>query len=120
MFLMFSASAAAVVFVNLARDFCPILRVSASIMDGRGHDGPVRCRIAPPPVGDQLPGLASLTFQQLTEEAFRCTPIATRLDKDVHHIAVLIDSMPEIVLLTLDGYEELIQATYHPGDLVAA
>jgi hypothetical protein len=43
------------------------------------------------------------------EEAFGGTPIATRLDEDVHHVAVLIDGAPEIVLLTLNGYEELIQ-----------
>jgi hypothetical protein len=71
----------------------------------------VRCCLASQLVGDHPPRLASLTLQQVTEDAFSRTPIATRLDKDVNYIAVLIDSTPEIVsvLLTLDGYEELIQ-----------
>ena len=60
----------------------------------------VRCAAAAPQlVGDQPSGLASLAFQQLTEETFSGTPIATRLDEDVNHVAVLVDSTPEIVSL---------------------
>ena len=69
----------------------------------------MRCCIAPQLVGDQPPGLASLTFQQLTEEVFGRTPIAARLEQDVDHVAVLVDSTPEIVLLTPDAHEEFIQ-----------
>ncbi len=106
---------------RLVRDFCPIVRVSAGVMDNGRHDRSLRGGIAPQLVGDQSSGLASLAFQQLTEETFSGTPIATRLDEDVNHVAVLVDSTPEIVLLALDGYEESHpSATYHPGDLVAA
>ena len=69
----------------------------------------MRCRIAPQLVGDQPPGLVSLTFQQLSEEAFSRTPIAARLDEDVDHVAVLVNRTPEIVLLTPDVHEEFIQ-----------
>ncbi len=94
---------------RLVRDFCPIVRVSAGLMDNGRHDRSLRGGIAPQLVGDQPSGLASLAFQQLTEETFSGTPITTRLDEDVNHVAVLVDSTPEIVLLALDGYEELIQ-----------
>ena len=69
----------------------------------------MRCTVASQLVGDQPPGLVSLTFQQLSEEAFSRTPIAARLDEDVDHVAVLVNRTPEIVLLTPDVHEEFIQ-----------
>ena len=69
----------------------------------------MRCRIAPQLVGDHPPGHAALTFQQLTEETFSCTPIATQLDEDVDHITVLVNGAPEIVSLTPNVHEEFIQ-----------
>ena len=67
------------------------------------------CGIAPQLVGDEPPGLASLAFQQFAEEASGSTPIATRLDENVDHVAVLVDSTPEIVSLAPNVHEELIQ-----------
>ncbi len=69
----------------------------------------MRCTVASQLVGDQPPGLASLTFQQLAEEAFSRTPIAARLEQDVDHVAVLIDRTPEILPLPLDCHEEFVQ-----------
>ncbi len=54
-------------------------------------------------VGHQTPGLASLTFQESTEEAFGGPLIATWLDQDVNYIPVLIDSSTEIMPLLLNG-----------------
>ncbi len=69
----------------------------------------MRCTVASQLVGDQPPGLASLTFQQLAEEAFSRTPIAARLEQDVDHVAVLIDRTPEILPPPLDGQEGYCQ-----------
>ena len=55
---------------RLVGDFRPIVCVLAGVVDDGGHDRPVRYGVAPQSVGDHPPGLASLTFQQLTEEAF--------------------------------------------------
>ncbi len=88
-----------------------IVLVSAGVVDDRRHDRPLRCSVAPQFVGDQPSGLASLTFQQLSEEAFSRTPIAARLDEDVDRVAVLIDRTPEIVSLALDGHEEFVQVS---------
>ncbi len=90
-------------------DFGPIVGVASGVVDDGGHDRPLRCSVAPQSVGDQPPGLASLTFQQFAEEAYSRTPIATPLDKDVDHVAVLVDRTPEIVSLALDGHEEFVQ-----------
>jgi hypothetical protein len=50
---------------RLVGDSRPIVRVSAGVVDDGRHDRPVRGGIAPQLVGDQPPGLISLTFQQL-------------------------------------------------------
>jgi hypothetical protein len=86
-----------------------IVLVSAGVVDDGRHDRSLRRGITPQLVRDQPPRPASLTLQQLTEEAFSRTPIATRLDEDVDHVAILVNSTPEIVLLTPDVYEEFIQ-----------
>ncbi len=78
-------------------------------MEHRGHHPAARRSVAPELVGDQPPGLAALCLQQPVEEALCGPAIATWLDEDVDHIAVLVDGTPEIVPLTPDGDEELVQ-----------
>ena len=60
-------------------------------------------------VRHQPGGLSSLSFQQLTKEAFGSTPIPTSLHEDVNHVPVLIDGTSEIVSLPLDGHEGFVQ-----------
>jgi hypothetical protein len=86
-----------------------IVPVSAGVVDDGRHDRSLRRGITPQLVRDQPPRRASLTLQQLTKEAFSRTPIATRLDEDVDHVAVLVDSTPEIVLLAPNVDEQFIQ-----------
>jgi hypothetical protein len=69
----------------------------------------VCCPIAPQLVGHQPPRFASLTLPELAKEPLDRTPIATRLHENVDDIAVLIDGPPEILPLTLDRHEELVQ-----------
>ena len=78
-------------------------------MDDGRHHRPVRRTIASQLVRHKPPGRATLTLQQLTEEAFGCPPITTRLDKDVDHVPILISGTPEILTPTLDGDEQLVQ-----------
>ncbi len=78
-------------------------------MDDGRHDAPVSCGITPQLVGDQPPGRATLTLQQLTKEAFSSTSVATRLDEDIDHVPILINGTPEILSSTLDGDEDLVQ-----------
>ena len=63
----------------------------------------MRCAVAPQLIGYQPPRFASLAFQQPTKEAFRCTLIATGLDKNINYISVLVNRAPEILSLALDG-----------------
>ena len=94
---------------RLVGDFRPIVFVLlGAVNDGR-HDTPVSCGITPQLVGDQPPGRAALSLQQLPKEALRRTLITTRLDEDIDHITILINCTPEILPLTLDSDEHLIQ-----------
>ena len=69
----------------------------------------MRSPVASQLVGDQPPGLTPLTLQQLADKAFGSPAVATRLDEDVDDVAILIDGTPEIVPLSLDGDEDLVQ-----------
>ena len=94
---------------RLMRDFGPVVRIPARVMAHRRHDVPPCRTVAPELVGDQPPGFATLTLEQLSKEALCGAPITTRLDEDVDHIAVLVDGTPEILTLALDADEELVQ-----------
>ncbi len=50
-----------------------------------------------------------MAFQQLAKKAFGSPAVSTRLDEDVDDVAILIDSTPEIMPLSLDGDEDLVQ-----------
>jgi hypothetical protein len=53
--------------------------------------------------------LGSLSFQQLPEEAFRRVAISPRLHEDVEDVAIVIDRAPQILLVPLNGDEQLVQ-----------
>jgi hypothetical protein len=66
-------------------------------------------------VGDEDARHILQTLQQPLEEALRRPGIAAALHQDIKHHAVLIDSAPEIVQLTLDPDEDLIQMPFISG-----
>ena len=94
---------------GLVGDFGAIVLVSVrAIGDGR-HDRSVRSPVAAQLVGDQAHGLTLLALQQLAEKACGRPAVATRLDKDIEDVAILIDGTPEIAPLSLDGDKDLVQ-----------
>ena len=64
--------------------------------------------IAPQLVGDQLPGWLSLMLQHLTKESRSGSTISTLANQNIDHVSILIDSSPQIEVLTSDFDEELI------------
>ena len=88
---------------GLLSEFRPVVRIVAVVVHDTGPNSAVCGGIAPQFVGYYLPGFASLTLQESTEEPFGGPLIATWLDQDVNHISVLIDSPPEIMPLPLNG-----------------
>ena len=107
----------------LMGDLGPIVGVAAGVVNNGRHYSSMRCPITPQLVGHQPPRFASLALQELAKEPLGCTPIATRLHENVEDVAVLINSVPEILSLTLDRDQELIQvpgvaqATFSPLEL---
>ena len=60
-------------------------------------------------VGDETTRFLSLAPQESPKESPRRSPVSTRLDKNVDHVAVLIHRAPEILALTVDRHEHLVQ-----------
>ena len=89
-------------------DFGPIVFVLACSMDHRREDVPMCSGITPQLVGDQLPGCLSLLFQDLTKEALSGPAISPLGDQNIDHVSILIDSPPQIEVLSSDFEEEFI------------
>ena len=68
----------------------------------------MRHAIATQLIGHYLPRFASMTSQQAPEETFSRSPIPLGLQIDINHFAILINSSPQIVLLTVDPYEDFV------------
>ena len=94
---------------RLVGDFRPIVLVKLGTVDDRRHDRPVRHAVASQLVGDQPPGRATLTLQQLTEEAFGGAGVSPSMNQDIKHITVLINGTPEILSSTLDRDEDFVE-----------
>ena len=60
-------------------------------------------------VGDETTRCLSLALEQPPKESPCRTPIPTRLDKNIDHVAVLIHPAPEILPLTVDRHKDLVQ-----------
>ena len=60
-------------------------------------------------VGDEPEGFVSLALQESAKEALRRMLVPTGLDENVDHVAVLIDRTPQIMSLSTDRDEQLIE-----------
>ena len=94
---------------GLMRDFGAIVRVSRRVMGGPGHEVPMCDTVAAQLVGHEPHGFLSLTVQQSAEESPRCTPVPTAVYEEVDQVVVLILRAPQILALTVDRHEDLIQ-----------
>ena len=64
--------------------------------------------VAPQLVRHDLPGLAAMSPHKPPEESLRCRAISSSLQIDVDHFSILIHSPPQILLLTIDLHEDLV------------
>jgi hypothetical protein len=97
---------------RLMRDFSPIVSVGFGVVHDGRHDSAPRCLIGPQLVGDQPAAFPFLTFQELAKESFGCTLITTGLHENINHVAILVDSSPQILPLTLDRHEQFVQVPH--------
>jgi hypothetical protein len=78
-------------------------------MPNLGQQIAMRRTIAPQAIGDDPPRLVLEARQQTLEEASGGRGIAPILDQDVEYDAVLIDCAPEILQISVDLQEHLIE-----------
>ena len=89
--------------------FGAIVRVAGRVVSDRRHDVVMSDTVAGELVGDETTRRLSLAPQQSPKESACRSPVSTRLDENVDQVAVLIHRAPEILALTVDRHEHLVQ-----------
>ena len=64
--------------------------------------------IAPQFVGHNFPGFTAMISEQTLEEPLSSSAIASGLQIHIHHLTVLVNSSPQVTLLTVDPHEDFI------------
>ena len=78
-------------------------------MGDQGHDVPMADTVAAQLVGHQTHGLLALPLQESPKESPRRTPVPAGLDEEVDEVPVLVHGAPEILALTVDRDENVVQ-----------
>jgi hypothetical protein len=74
-----------------------------------GEEVPLRRAVAFQLVGDEHPWRVRQTFEQLPEELFGRMLVPPTLHQDIEDVPLLIDRLPEIVLLAVNREKDFIQ-----------
>ena len=90
------------------RLLCPIIRVPSCAMDSIRHQLTMCHTVASQLVRHDLSWLATITPYKLFKEALCGCSISASLQINSYHFSILINSGPQIFLLTIDLYENLI------------
>ena len=86
----------------------PIILILLSAVYHIRHQFSMRHTIAAQLVRHNLPGFSTMTLQKTLEKPLRCGTITLSLQIDIHHLTILIDSPPQIMLLTVDLDEDFV------------
>ena len=79
---------------RLMGDFGTVVFVSSGSVSISRHDSAMGGLIAAELTGDESPWLRALAVQQLPEEAFGYTPVATGLEENIDHVVGLVNASP--------------------------
>src|SRR4051812_28741699 len=91
------------------RDFGSIVGVPLHAVSHVPEDGLDGSGVASQFVGNDPQWFGTLAAQESSKESFCGALITMWLDQDVDHVAVLIHGTPQILLLTVDSNEDLVQ-----------
>jgi hypothetical protein len=94
------------------RVFRPVVQIPTRPVPDSGQHGAVRDAGAAQAVGDDVARLVAQPLQQPLEGAVGGGGISLVLDEDVEHDAGLVDGTPEVVKLTVDPDEHVVQVPY--------
>ncbi len=93
---------------RLVREFHSVVRISTRIVRRFGQELSGGDTVAAELVGEKAPRRFALSFQDLAKEALGSLGIPPTLHQKIEYGAVLVDSPPEIVDLSLDSDEHLV------------
>ena len=94
---------------RLMRLLHPIILIPFSTVDHIRHQFSMGDWITAKFVRHDLSGFTTMATQQPLEEPLSCSTIPFRLQIDIHHLPVLIDSPPQIMLFAIYLYEDFIE-----------
>jgi len=93
---------------GLVGELASIVRISASVMIRSGQDFPCGRGVALGPIGHETHRLGTLGFQCHAEEPLGGPCIASTLHEDIDDVSILVDRAPEVVDLSVDRDEDLV------------
>ena len=90
------------------RKLRPVVGILECIVNRLWHKFSVRNAIASQFVHHNLSWFAAMIFQKPLKETFCSSAIATGLDKHINHIAILVNSPPQVLLFSTYLYKHLV------------
>ena len=93
---------------GLMRLLSPIILILLSTVYRLGYQFTMCNAITPQFICHDFPGLAAIVSYKAPEETFRCGSITLCLQVDINHLAILVNSTPQVMLLAVDLYEDFI------------
>ena len=85
-----------------------VIGILRCVMNGIGDQVSMCYTIASQFVCHYLPRMVAMSLEQAPEEAFGGIAIPAALQIHIDHFAILVDRSPQILLSTLNLYEDLI------------
>ena len=92
----------------LMRKFCPIIGILGCFVNCLWHKFSMRNTIAFQLVRYNLSRFSLVIFQQPLKETLCSRTITTGLEKHINHFAVLVNCTPQVLLLAIYLYENLV------------
>jgi hypothetical protein len=87
---------------------CPIILILLRTVDRVRNQFPVSDTVTSQFIGHDFPGFAAIVSYKAPEESLRCCAIPLCLQVDINHLAILVNSTPQLMLLTVDLNEDFI------------
>ncbi len=86
----------------------PIVGIPSVVVNDARYKFSTSNTIAAQLVGHDLSGFAAMTSQYPFKKPPGCRTVSSRLEKNINHFAVLINSSPQVMLLTIYLDEDLV------------
>jgi len=93
---------------RLVRKLCPVIGILAGIVNALRNEFSMRNSIASQLVCHNLSRFAMMLFQQSLEETRSSCSITTCLEKDIDHLAILVNSPPQVLLFAIYFHKHFV------------